>query len=146
MNPDLIVGIFSAAFGVAYAVMSWNLPDASIGNPMAPKYFPLGVGVLAVILAIMLIVRGVGRGKVASKKKAPDKGYWVLIVGLIVCCLVYAFILEKIGFIISTIIFLLGMLFLVNGVKGWLANIITAVIYSVGVWYIFEKVFQLSLP
>ena len=38
------------------------------------------------------------------------------------------------------------MLFLVNGIKGWLANIITAVIYSVGVWYIFEKVFQLSLP
>lgn len=142
----MLVGIFSAVFGIAYAVMSWNLPNASIGNPMAPKYFPLGVGVLATILAILLIMQGLRKGPAKAGKKVPDKGYWVLIVGLIVCCLVYAFILEKVGFIISTIVFLLGMLFLVNGVKGWLANIATALIYSVGVWYIFEKVFQLSLP
>ena len=38
VNPDMLVGIFSAVFGIAYAVMSWNLPNASIGNPMTISF------------------------------------------------------------------------------------------------------------
>ena len=38
------------------------------------------------------------------------------------------------------------MLFLVNGVKGWIANIAVSVIFSVGVWYVFTKMFLFTLP
>ena len=46
MNSDKVVGVFSLAFSFAYIVAAWLLPDAAIGNPMAPKYFPLGVGAI----------------------------------------------------------------------------------------------------
>ena len=146
MNSDVRVGLFSAVFSIAYLIAAMALPDASIGDPMAPKYFPLVVGGLALIFSIALLVRGVKRGPVAAKGKAPDKGHWILIGGLIVCCLVYAAILERAGFLISTSLFLGAMLFLVNGVKGWKANILTALGFSFGVWYVFDKIFKITLP
>lgn len=146
MNADIIVGIFSTALSAAYLIASWLLPDATIGNPLAPKFFPLGIGALALICSLLLLSRGVKRGYVAKKGKQPDAGYWVLIAGLVVCCLVYAAVLEKIGFLISTPLFLGAMLFLINGVKGWLANVIVALAFSFSLWYIFSKVFLLTLP
>ena len=62
MNGDIIVGIFSAVFCAAYVVAAWLLPDAAIGNPMAPKYFPLMVGLLALAFSLALIVRGAKKG------------------------------------------------------------------------------------
>ncbi|EHL67636.1 tripartite tricarboxylate transporter TctB family protein [Cloacibacillus evryensis] len=146
MNGDIIVGIFSAVFSAAYVVAAWLLPDAAIGNPMAPKYFPLMVGLLALAFSLALIVRGAKKGCAAKKGRAPDPGHWVLIGGLIACCLAYAAILDNLGFLISTPLFLGAMLFLVNGVKGWKANVATALCFSFGVWYIFEKIFQITLP
>ena len=146
MNPDVIVGSFAAVFSIAYTIAAWELPSAAIGNPMAPKYFPLVVGAMAIIFSVALLIRGVKKGSVAKKAKTSDKGYWILIAGLMVLCLAYAAILEKIGFIISTILFLGAMLFLVNGVKGWKTNILTALCFTLGIWYIFEKVFMITLP
>lgn len=146
MNSDIIVGIFSAALSAAYLVAAWLLPDAAIGSPMAPKYFPLGVGAMALVFSLLLLSRGVKRGYVAKKGKQPDAGYWVLIAGLIACCLAYAAILERIGFLVSTPLFLGAMLFLVNGVKGWLTNVIVALVFSFSLWYIFTKIFLFTLP
>ena len=146
MKSDVKVGLFSLFFSILYTISSWNLPDAAIGSPMAPKYFPLVIGLLATIFSIMLIAKGLKSTTPDKKGKAPDKGRWVLIGGLRACCLVYAALLERIGFLASTVIFLGGMLFLVNGVKGWKANIITAFCFSFGVWYIFQKIFMISLP
>lgn len=146
MNNDVIVGLFSIVFSIVYLVASWLLPNAAIGDPMAPKYFPMVTGLLATIFSFALIMRGIKKGAVAKKGKEPDKGHWILIGGLIAACLVYALLLEKIGFLISTTLFLGAMLFLVNGVKGWKANILTAVCFSAGVWYVFDKIFMISLP
>ena len=146
MNPDLLVGAFSLAASLAYTIASWNLPDAAIGDPMAPKFFPLAISFLSCLFSAMLLLRGIRRGPSTKKPKQRDPGYVILIGGLVVCSLVYAGILEVVGFIISTTLFLGAMLFLVNGVQGWKANVFTAVTFSVGVWYIFEKVFSLTLP
>lgn len=146
MNPDAMVGVVSLVFCLAYTIAAYLLPDAAIGNPMAPKYFPLGVGLLGTVLSIALLARNLKRDYVAKKKKQPDKGYWVLILGLCICCLVYAAVLEWIGFVISTTVFLGAMLFLVNGTKGWIANIAVSVIFTGVIWYSFTKLFLFTLP
>ncbi|MGD9666403.1 MAG: tripartite tricarboxylate transporter TctB family protein [Synergistaceae bacterium] len=146
MNPEVIVGTFSAVFSIVYTIAALRLPDAAIGSPMAPKYFPLVVGLMAVALSLGLIIKSLRTGDVSKKSKTPDQGYWILIVGLIISCLVYAALLERIGFLISTPLFLGAMLFIVNGIRGWKANILTAVGFSFGVWYIFEKIFMITLP
>ena len=146
MNADIIVGLFSVVFSIAYVVAAWLVPAASIGDPMAPKYFPLVVGTMGTIFSLMLLYRGAKRGHVAKAGKTPDKGHWVLIGGLIVCCLAYAAILETAGFLVSTPLFLGAMLFLINGVRGWKVNVLTALCFSFGIWYVFDRIFQITLP
>ena len=94
MNPEVIVGSFSAVFSIAYTVAALRLPDAVIGSPMAPKYFPLVVGFMAVVFSLGLIIKSLKTGDVSKKSKTPDQGYWILIAGLIISCLVYAALLE----------------------------------------------------
>ncbi len=60
--------------------------------------------------------------------------------------ILYANIFYKIGFIYSTLIFLGGILFLVNGIRGWKANISVTVVFTLAVWYIFQKLFLIQLP
>ncbi len=146
MSSDVIVGLFSVVLCVVYTAAAWFLPDAAIGNPMAPKYFPLGVGIMGAVFGMMLLSRGIKRGRVARKGKNPDPGYWVLIVGLCACCLIYAAALERIGFLISTPVFLGAMLFLVNGAKKWVTNVAVALIFTLGIWYAFTKIFLFTLP
>lgn len=149
-NADTTVGAVSLASSAIYTIGAWMLPDASIGNPMAPKYFPLLIGGMGLVFSSLLVVQGVRKKTTGSSAgntgAGRDEKYWLVILELIGCCLVYAFILEKLGFIISTSIFLGAMLFIVNGRKAWIINIVTAVLYSVGTFFIFNTVFQMTLP
>jgi putative tricarboxylic transport membrane protein len=145
-NSDSIVGVVFLASSAIYTIGAWMLPNASIGNPMAPKYFPLLIGGMGVVFSVLLVIQGVRKKTTGNKKAVRDEKYWLVILELIGCCLIYTFILEKLGFMVSTSLFLGAMLFIVNGRKAWLVNIITAVLYSAGTFFIFNTVFQMTLP
>jgi len=55
MNPDIIVGIAGLVLGISYLIQSLSIPKAFIGNPWAPIYFPLSLGVLMTLCSIMLL-------------------------------------------------------------------------------------------
>ena len=50
MNIKVKAGISATAFGVLYSVVSYMMPRAAIGNPIAPMIFPmvLGLGLIVV--------------------------------------------------------------------------------------------------
>ncbi|WP_250543369.1 tripartite tricarboxylate transporter TctB family protein, partial [Staphylococcus pseudoxylosus] len=60
--------------------------------------------------------------------------------------IIYAFIFEPFGFLISTILFLGCIMFLINGYKRWLQNILVTVIFSGIAWYTFSQLLDVSLP
>jgi len=47
---------------------------------------------------------------------------------------------------ISTFVFLTSFLLLLNGLKKWPLCLTIALLYTIGVWYLFEKVFLINLP
>ena len=58
----------------------------------------------------------------------------------------YAAAFNRFGFIVSTLLFLGGMLFLVNGRKAWLTNIAVSAAFTFGAWGLFEKLLMINLP
>lgn len=149
MNPNVIVGIVASLLGLVYSLQAFGLPKATIGNPWAPIYFPMALGILMAIMGILMIIVEVLKGNTKvqeSKKVQKDKSYIILIIGTIIICVVYAAIFNVVGFIISTLLFLGGMLFLVNGSKAWLTNTIITAVFTFAVWYAFEKILMISLP
>ena len=63
-----------------------------------------------------------------------------------VCALIYAFLFDRLGYVLSTILFLEGLLILFNGFAKWKQNTIVAVIFSVVVYVLFFKLLNVYLP
>lgn len=149
MRPNAWVGLASILMGLAYGIQAFNLPRAPIGNPMGPIYFPLGLAGLMIFLGALLFVTEARKGLNSDDKSKRPKFHFEsmkLILAVIVCCLLYTVLFERLGFVLSTIIFLMSMLMVVNGSKQWLLNAVVTVGFSLGAWYLFVRVFQISLP
>ncbi len=156
MSGDFMVGALAVLIGLVYSAGALRLPRAMIGNPWAPTYFPLGIGVIMTILGAALCLRNLRRrepteraqdqASQAQDKPAVDKDFPRLALCTIGLCILYAMIFSRLGFIVSTLLFLGAMLFLVNGKRGWLANILVSVVFTFGTWFTFERLLMIHLP
>ncbi|MDL2263121.1 tripartite tricarboxylate transporter TctB family protein [Synergistaceae bacterium OttesenSCG-928-I11] len=150
MRPNAWVGLVAIVFGVAYGIQAWGLPRARIGNPMAPVYFPLGLAVLMVLLGAIVFIIEARKGLNSDDKSKRPKFHFQsmkLILFVIVLCFLYTALFDRIGFVFSTILFLMAMLLGINGGRGKLVkNTVITLVFSFGMWYIFVNIFQISLP
>lgn len=150
MRPNAWVGLVAIVFGAAYGIQAMGLPRARIGNPMAPLYFPMGLAVIMVFLGAVTFIVEARKGLNSDDKaKRPQFHFksMKLILYVIVLCLIYTFLFDRIGFVLSTIVFLMAMLTGINSGRQKLAqNAIITVIFSFGMWYVFVNLFQISLP
>ncbi len=148
MRPNAWVGLAAVVFGAVYAWQAWALPRAPIGNPLAPILFPLGLGFLMMFFGALLFGVEASRGLNADdKSKRPRfhlKGM-KLIFFVIAMCAVYTIMFDHAGFVFSTIVFLLGMLVVVNPGRHKI-NLIVTLCFAFGLWYVFSNVFQINLP
>ncbi|MCX7827764.1 MAG: tripartite tricarboxylate transporter TctB family protein [Thermanaerothrix sp.] len=149
MRPNLWVGSAAILIGVVYTIQAFMLPKAMVGNPWAPLYFPIGLGLLMVALGGILVLLEVRKGLKPSGGTSMvhfNPSSLRLIAGTSAACVVYAAMFERIGFVPSTALFLGAMLFMVNGIKSWKLNLVISAAFTAGAWYTFVKLFQINLP
>jgi putative tricarboxylic transport membrane protein len=125
------------------------LEDASLGRAAEPKFFPLGLGVLMIILSIALILEELNKKK---KEETKETSHFTIDSNLkkigLTClfAVLYAAFFDKVGYVISTILFLEGELFLFNGLKNWKVNTMVSVIFSLVIYILFSKLLGVYLP
>ena len=147
MNKSAITGIATIIMGIAVAIKSYLLPDASVGNPMAPKMFPMGLGIIMVLLGVIFTIqemRNVER-KDDNKEKAKDNTNKMIVLTCF-SCIFYALLFNRIGYLLSTIVFLSMMLLLFNGREKWKINTVVALAFSIFIYVVFTKFLGVSLP
>ncbi|WP_209125077.1 tripartite tricarboxylate transporter TctB family protein [Alkalihalobacillus sp. BA299] len=144
----LIMPIFFFIIGVGFLIGSLNLPKAKLGDPNGPLYFPILICILLTILSLVYFFQEwkVRRKEIEEVKLLVQGRTPKLIISTVILILIYTFLFERIGFLFSTVIFLGGLLFAVNGKKRWLQNILVSVLFSFISWYMFAKLLQVSLP
>lgn len=147
MKKSAIKGIVTIIMGIAVTLKSYLLPDASIGSPMAPKMFPLGLGVIMVLLGVILTIQEMRKAKEVddNKDKVKDDTNKMIVMTCFTCIL-YALLFNRIGYLMSTIIFLNMMLLLFNGRKKWKTNTVVAFAFSIFIYVVFTKFLGVSLP
>ena len=140
--------LFFMIVGFIYLVSTLNLPKATLGDPNGPMYFPLIIALLIIVSSGFYFFQEWKLRKEEFKEfrlvkegKAP-----LYLIVTIVLMLIYTFLFERIGFLYSTILFLGGLMFLLNGRKKWIYNIVIAVAFSFVTWYSFAVLLQVSLP
>jgi putative tricarboxylic transport membrane protein len=105
-----------------------------------PVFFPRIVLGAMGLFSLIVIYEGLTEGSEAISAQA------LLVLGVVVALTgAYIFTINWAGFVIPTLIFT-SLLPFALGYTKWKTVLTISVIYSFGVWYIFEKVFLIILP
>ncbi|MCG8482613.1 MAG: tripartite tricarboxylate transporter TctB family protein [Clostridia bacterium] len=147
---EALMGLIVVIVGGIYLVLTLQIKDAAVGIPMEPKFFPLMISALLIILGMFFLFKtGLAHIKtsVENIKKALSKepDIYKMIGITAINCIVYGLLFKRLGYVLSTVIFLEVMLFLTRG-KKWIPNTIISVIFSVAVYFVFSKLLGVILP
>lgn len=111
-----------------------------IDNGLGAGFFPKLVCIILAILSIVMFVKSF-KDKNIYKFSKNNKNTFIII-GL---CIGYLFLMEKIGYLLSTIIFSFSAIITLDR-KNLIMNVIFSIIFPIGIYYLFSKVFNVSLP
>ena len=141
---DIYGGIFWT--GVAIYMMAMAIWSLGLGTPDAPGpgFFPLIVGFVLLIFGVLAVMAATRvRKSSADFDRWPAFGKNVLINAGVL--LGYSFVLEYLGFILSSL-FLLFYLFLVPGKRGWWFSIYFTIVVVTLSYYFFGVLLQAQFP
>ena len=141
--PDSIIGLLLALGSAWYLWEAWRLPRFQLSVVVDAHVFPMVVGLVLLVCAIVLAAR--------PERSAPPEGFtwrsplvWraFALVGLGGS---YALVLERVGFVISTFVFLL-ITPAVLGWRRWAVAAVVAGVFALGVQYLFDELLMVPLP
>jgi hypothetical protein len=129
-----------AALAVVALWESRRLPFGSIREP--------GAGAVPVLLALTLLACSlavVAGGAGAHRVAAIRWTEWRHAVAILGACVFMALALERLGYRLTTVLALFGLLTLVEK-KGWIAGAVFAVGFSLGSHYLFNTLLRVPMP
>lgn len=152
MSLSTIMSMVVTLIGALYTFSTLMLPAARIGNPTAPKVFPLILGIALLILGFLLIVaelRNLPKTEEEKKKAKASLAFGPVeknIIFTILNGILYALLFNPIGYIFSTFIFLNLQLLIFRGKQKWLNSMLISTIFAVFAFLLFNTFLGVFLP
>jgi putative tricarboxylic transport membrane protein len=119
-----------------------------LGDQIGPKLFPYIVGIGAILSGAILFVQDKRPGKASKKAEfnfVKDKDIWIKILLTTIVGIVYGLVMDSLGFILPTTLFMLFISILIN--KGrFIQNLVLALAFAVICYLVFGVALKLSLP
>jgi putative tricarboxylic transport membrane protein len=109
-----------------------------------PNFFPQILSILICACAIGLIVRAI-QGKVLSRTDHIDKHGFIRMMMAIGICIGYLFLMQLIGFMMATCVFLFTLMAFLRQI-GLIKRIISSVAVALIVWVIFRYFLIIPIP
>ena len=145
---DRIASVVFLALGILVVVESQKISSSAYGSSIGPSTFPLGLGIILIVLSILLFIETIKHRatyKIAGEKediKSPNYKSFLII---FIAALGYVLLLDKLGYLITTFVFLLiGFQTLEKG--KWVTSVVVAAAFSGVIYYGFVNVLGGSLP
>ncbi len=147
---DRVIFVCIIIFAAVYFYATSQISTLQIGVPLGPKAFPylLGIGLLiaaGLLLTEILQARRTQALHEAAVKERADWRHLLLIGAVIVWTTAYFAVFEWLGYMISTAIYLFVLMAYYNRGK-WIANTLTAVLFAIGSYVLFNEILGVSLP
>lgn len=148
---DRWVGVnFMAIAGAWCWLVQTTISAEGMEGAPGPRAFPMLLGEILFVLGGVLVVLSL-IGPAAAGPKEPHseplrRDEAVLVGGGIVLFLLYAFLMDKVGFLLATPIIVTLALRAVLGIRGWLKIVVVAVSLTAGCDLVFGVVLQANLP
>lgn len=99
------------------------------------------------LFGVVLLIKGLieSKNQEAAKNKLSFSYTAKLITYTSIVSIIYALLFERIGYVLSTILFMGAILFVVNQ-KQWKTNLIVSITFSLVIYTVFSKFLGISLP
>jgi putative tricarboxylic transport membrane protein len=136
---DRITGAVLLAFTLWYGAMAWGIERGFFSDPLGSRPFPLAVAIFLAPLALYLLL-----GRPVTRPTWAARGTWPALIFALFAFVVYAAIMEPLGFAVSNTIafFALALVFRAPPLKGAIA----AVVATVVIYVLFGILLELYLP
>jgi putative tricarboxylic transport membrane protein len=139
---DRYASLVFLALGIAFAAGSMSISTSTYGSNVGPNIFPMGLGVILVLLSLRLFYETFQYKQERQEGKKLDYKRFCVI---LFACVLYALFLEEVGYVISTFLFLLiGFQTMEKG--KWLNSLLVSAAFSVGVYVLYVEVLEGTLP
>lgn len=148
LSKNRVTGLVSLVLGVIYFFATKNLPESAVADPIGPRAFPFIVSAGMVIVGLVLTLK---RETVTAKNRAvifdlaTEKGLMLDIAYTCVAGIIFGLILEPVGYLISTLLFMTAMMFITNG-RRVVYNTSIALLFALTTYGLFFGLLDVSLP
>jgi putative tricarboxylic transport membrane protein len=148
---DRIVGAILIAFAVAWCIVVWATIPTGYGEALVgPRDVPLWLGIVLGLLALALVGNsyfGAASEPEEKPARAPDRGSeWQSIATVAGSLLAYALLMEWFGFVVATIVVLVGLLRFVLNVRSLKVILGMSLVMSFGIYFVMGGLMGVYLP
>ena len=146
---EVIADLFFLVLALAYGLGALAIPEAMFGDPWAPRIYPLIISGAMIVLSITLLINEIKKQRTKEEQKPVHFVFnsdVKLIAFVVLMSVLYALAFDFIGFIISTFLFLEIVLAYISKGKKLLWPTVIALVFSVGIYYLFGRLLGVTLP
>ena len=146
---DRVIIACCFVLALVYFYATSQIPALDIGDPLGPKAFPYLLGAALLGATALLALEHWKDLKAApqqatGKADKPDRRHLPVLGAVVVWIAIYFAVFEPLGYVIATSIFLFALMAWFNRGK-WLANGLSAVLFSAGSYVMFAWL-DVTLP
>lgn len=142
MKTDKAGALILLTFSIAYGLLAFKVPLTFLGQREAfnARTMPFALGIIGAILSVLILVLPSGRTDKAEKVKDVFRGLDWSSVGLLIGIMIfYSLTLRFLGFVISSIIFLVGGFFILGERRIWLL-FVSSVPLVLFIWFLMSRI------
>jgi putative tricarboxylic transport membrane protein len=146
-KQNSITGVLVVIFGtlIIWVANGYGLRGLS-PDPLGPSVYPKALGAALVVLGVILtVVSFKNRRKPEEENKPFLQSGGKRVLAILAAGLIYAVVLETIGYIICTVALIL-VIMIVTGERNKKKLAITSVSISIGLYFAFTELFMVLLP
>ncbi|MEH6941564.1 tripartite tricarboxylate transporter TctB family protein [Bacillus sp. JJ722] len=143
LSFDRVAAVLLSCVGILFMVGSKQLSTSSYGSEVGPDIFPFWLGAILTLLSIKLFFEALkdGRNKEKEAGQLDIKSFGMIFT----LALLYILVLEYIGYVITTFLFLF-ISFQIMDKGKWVTSLIIAGCFSGAVYYLYVEVLKGTLP
>lgn len=148
LTKNRLTGIVSLLLGAIYFFATQRLVVPSVADPIGPKAFPYLVSFGLLIVGALLVLK---REKVTEKNRAvifdlkTEKPLMLRIGLTCLAGLVFGVVLEPLGYLLASFLFMSAMLFITYGAR-YVFNFSIGLTFAVTTYVLFFVLLEVSLP
>ncbi len=150
---DIVVSVFFMVVSTALIIMAKMLPKSKVME-IGPDFMPIVIGVITLALSSALLFLSVKNFKMhaaEAEAEGADVCDYKRVLSSIILVLIYVFTMQPVGFILTTLVFLLLQMIVLSPddqrtKKDIIKLAVIDVIFTLVVFFLFRYGFKIVLP